>query len=131
MGGFIGEIFSRNLVRYFNRPGATILLLVILILSFVLGTGISFISLVKHLGAAVQKLIEKIGTLKMVRKERAEREKKLVKQKQEKKEAKEILPTVVVEKPSAPPKKEEIVETGGLRILRVLKSLPTSSYFFA
>ena len=23
VGGFIGEIFSRNLVRYFNRPGAT------------------------------------------------------------------------------------------------------------
>ncbi len=44
VGGFIGEIFSRNLVRYFNRPGATILLSVILILSFVLGTGISFIS---------------------------------------------------------------------------------------
>ncbi|HSB06365.1 MAG TPA: DNA translocase FtsK 4TM domain-containing protein, partial [Thermodesulfobacteriota bacterium] len=27
VGGFIGEIFSRNLVRYFNKPGATILLL--------------------------------------------------------------------------------------------------------
>lgn len=110
IGGFIGEIFSRNLVRYFNRPGATILLSVILILSFVLGTGISFISVVKHLGGAVQKLIEKIGTFKMVRKERAEREKKLVKKKQEKKEGKEITPTVVVEKPSPPPKKEEVVK---------------------
>jgi S-DNA-T family DNA segregation ATPase FtsK/SpoIIIE len=76
MGGFIGEIFSRYLVRYFNRPGATILLSAILILSFVLGTGVSFISLVKYLGKGVQKLIEKIGTLKMVRKESAEREKK-------------------------------------------------------
>ncbi len=99
MGGFIGEIFSRNLVRYFNRPGTTVLLSVILILSFVLGTGISFISLVKYLGRAVQKLIEKIGTFKMVRKESAEREKKLVKKKQEKKEEKEVPPTVVVEKP--------------------------------
>src|SRR5512136_1584738 len=71
MGGFIGEIFSRNLVRYFNRPGATVLLLLILILSFVLGTGISFISLVRRLGAAVQKLIEKIATLATVRKEGA------------------------------------------------------------
>ena len=69
MGGFIGEIFSRNLVRYFNRPGATVLLLMILILSFVLGTGISFISLVKHSGEMFQRLIEKIGTLKMVRRE--------------------------------------------------------------
>ncbi len=46
VGGFIGEMISRSLVRYFNRPGATILLIVCLILSFVLGTGISFISLV-------------------------------------------------------------------------------------
>jgi S-DNA-T family DNA segregation ATPase FtsK/SpoIIIE len=109
-GGFIGEIFSRNLVRYFNRPGATILLLLILILSFILGTGISFISLVKHLGATIRKLMEKIGTIQMVRKERAEREKKLVKQIQDKKEVKEATPTVVVAKPSPPPKKEEMAK---------------------
>jgi len=122
IGGFIGEIFSRNLVRYFNRPGATILLSVILILSFVLGTGISFISVVKHLGGAVQKLIEKIGTFKMVRKERAEREKKLVKKKQEKKEGKEITPTVVVEKPSPPPKKEEVVKQEAFEFLESSKT---------
>jgi len=122
MGGFIGEIFSRNLVRYFNRPGAAVLLLVILILSFVLGTGISFISLVKHLGAAVQKLIEKIGTFRMVREEGAERERKLVKQKQEKREAKEALPTVVVEKPSPPPKKEEIVKQEAFEFLESSKA---------
>jgi S-DNA-T family DNA segregation ATPase FtsK/SpoIIIE len=109
-GGFIGDIFSKILVQYFNRPGATVLLSVILILSFVLGTGISFISLVKYLGTAVQKLIEKISTFKMVRKESAEREKKLVKKKQEKKEEKEVLPTVVVEKPAPPPKKEEVAK---------------------
>jgi len=122
MGGFIGEIFSRYLVRYFNRPGATILLSVILILSFVLGTGISFISVVKHFGRAVQKLIEKIGTLKMVRKESAEREKKLVKRKQEKKEAKEVTPTVVVEKPSPPPKKEEMVKQEAFEFLESSKT---------
>ena len=109
-GGFLGDIFSKILVQYFNRPGATVLLSVILILSFVLGTGISFISLVKYLGRAVQKLIEKIGTFQMVRKESAEREKKLVKKKQEKKEEKEVLPTVVVEKPAPPPKKEEVAK---------------------
>ena len=122
MGGFIGEIFSRYLVRYFNRPGATILLSVILILSFVLGTGISFISLVKYLGKGVQKLIEKIGTLKMVRKESAEREKKLVKRKQERKEAKEVTPTVVVEKPSPPPKKEEVVKQEAFEFLESSKA---------
>ena len=110
MGGFIGEIFSRNLVRFFNRPGATILLLLILILSFVLGTGISFISLVKHLGAAVRKSIDTISTIKMVRKERAERGKKLVKQKQEKKEVEEVAPAVVIERPLPPSKKVEMVK---------------------
>jgi S-DNA-T family DNA segregation ATPase FtsK/SpoIIIE len=122
MGGFIGEIFSRNLVRYFNRPGATILLFVILILSFVLGTGISFISVVKYLGGAVQKLIEKIGTFKMVRKEGAEREKKLVKRKQEKKEMTEVIPTVVIEKPSPPPKKEEVVKQEAFEFLEASKA---------
>ena len=122
MGGFIGEIFSRYLVRYFNRPGATVLLSVILILSFVLGTGVSFISLVKYFGKGVQKLIEKIGTLKMVRKESAEREKKLVKRKQERKEAKEVTPTVVVEKPSPPPKKEEVVKQEAFEFLESSKA---------
>ncbi|MCJ7784440.1 MAG: DNA translocase FtsK 4TM domain-containing protein, partial [Desulfobacterales bacterium] len=122
MGGFIGEIFSRNLVRYFNRPGATVLLLMILILSFVLGTGISFISLVKHLGEALQKLIGKIGTFKMVRREGAEREKKLVKQKQEKKEAKEIPPTVVIEKPSLPSKREEEMKQEAFEFLESSKA---------
>ena len=129
MGGFIGEIFSRNLVRYFNRPGATILLLVILILSFVLGTGISFISLVKHLSTAVQKLIEKIGTFKMVRKEGAEREKKLVKKKQEKKEVGEVIPTVVLEKPSPPPKREEVAKQEAFEFIEASKAfqLPPTS----
>jgi DNA segregation ATPase FtsK/SpoIIIE, S-DNA-T family len=129
MGGFIGEIFSRYLVRYFNRPGATVLLSVILILSFVLGTGVSFISLVKYLGKGVQKLIEKIGTLKMVRKESTEREKKLVKRKQERKEAKEVTPTVVVEKPSPPPKKEEVVKQEAFEFLEASKAfqLPPTS----
>jgi S-DNA-T family DNA segregation ATPase FtsK/SpoIIIE len=122
MGGFIGEVFSRNLVRYFNRPGTTVLLLAILILSFVLGTGISFISLVQHLGAAAQKLTEKIGTLKTLRKERAEREKKLVKQKQEKRESRDILPTVVVEKPSPPPKKEEGMKQEAFEFLESSKT---------
>src|SRR4030043_927100 len=110
MGGFIGEIFSRNLVRYFNRPGAAILLSVVLILSFILGTGISFVSVVKHLGRAIHQLIEKISTFKMVRKEGAEREKKLVRKKEEKKEVKEVAPTVVVENPSPPPKKEKMAK---------------------
>ena len=127
MGGFIGEIFARNLVYYFNRPGATVLLLVVLILSFVLGTGISFIALVNHFGAAVQKLIEKIVTFKMVRKESAEREKKLVKRKQEKKDTQETLPAVVVEKPSPPPRKEEVAKQEAFEFLESSKAFQLPS----
>lgn len=122
MGGFIGEIFSRNLVRYFNRPGATILLSLVLILSFIFGTGISFISVVKHLGRAIHQLMEKISTFKMVRKEGAEREKKLGRKKEEKKEAKEVPPTVVVEKPSTPPKREEMLKQEVFEFLETSKA---------
>jgi S-DNA-T family DNA segregation ATPase FtsK/SpoIIIE len=122
MGGFTGEIFSRNLVRYFNRPGATILLSVVLILSFILGTGISFISAVQHLGRAIHQLSEKISTFKMVRKEGAEREKKLVKKKEEKREGKEVPPTVVVEKPSPPPKKEEVAKQEAFEFIEASKA---------
>ena len=120
-GGFIGEILSRNLVRYFNLPGATVLLLMILILSFVLGTGISFISLLQRSGSALSQLVEKIGTLKMVRKERAKRAKKLAKQKQEKEEAKEVPPPMVVEKPSLPPKSKEMMEQESFEFLEPKK----------
>ena len=116
-GGFLGEICSRNLIRYFNLPGATILLLMILILSFVLGTGISFISVIRRLGGGVRHWAEKIGTVKMVKKERAERVKKLVKQKQERGEAKEIAPPMVVEKAAPPKKREEILEQEAFEFL--------------
>jgi S-DNA-T family DNA segregation ATPase FtsK/SpoIIIE len=119
VGGFLGEIFSRSLVRYFNLPGTTILLLVVLILSFVLGTGISFISIVRRLGSAVSQLVEKVGTLKMVRRERAERAKKLVKRKQEKGEAKETAPPMVIEKTSPPKKQEEVIEQETFEFLEV------------
>jgi S-DNA-T family DNA segregation ATPase FtsK/SpoIIIE len=110
-GGFLGEILSINLVRYFNPPGTTILLLLILILSFILGTGISFISVVRKLIGWIRRLGEKIGTITLLRKERAERAKKLVKRKKEKEEAEELMPTVVVEKALPPsPGKEEITE---------------------
>ena len=116
-GGFLGEIFSRNLVRYFNLPGATILFVVILILAFVLGTGISFISVVRRLGSGVSRLAERVGTVKMVRKERAERAKKWVKQKQEKGEAKETIPPVVIEKTPPPKKRDEIREQEAFEFL--------------
>lgn len=110
VGGFVGEILSKNLSRYFNLPGSTVLLLAILIIAFILGTGISFISMVRLLGNRMNQWVERIGTIKMVKKERAERAKKLVKRKEEKKETEEVTPPVVIEKVTAPPRREEILE---------------------
>ncbi|MGQ9646928.1 MAG: DNA translocase FtsK [Thermodesulfobacteriota bacterium] len=109
VGGFVGELCSKALVRYFNPPGAAVLLWLILIIAFVLGTGISFISMVHRLGGMINQLIEKISTFKILRKERAERAKKLVKQRK-KEEAREIAAPTVVEKPAPPAKKGEIFE---------------------
>ncbi len=127
VGGFLGEIFSRSLVRYFNPPGATILLFVILILSFILGTGVSFISVVQHLVNLVRRIGERIGTLTMVRRERAERAKKFVKRKQEE-EGQETSPPTVVEKPFPLTKKveqtrprEEILEQAAFEFLESKK----------
>ncbi len=109
VGGFLGELFSKTLVRYFNAPGAAVLLLLILIIAFILGTGISFFSMMHRLGEALNQLIDKISTLKILRKERAERARKLVKQKK-KEEKREMATPTVVEKPVVPVKKEEILE---------------------
>jgi DNA segregation ATPase FtsK/SpoIIIE, S-DNA-T family len=110
MGGFVGEILSRGLKRYFNLPGATVLLLVVFILAFVLGTGISFIALVRRLAGEARNLAERIGTLKTMRKERTQRAKKLDKRKQEReKRGEDALPAVIDGTSSSPPEKE-IVE---------------------
>jgi S-DNA-T family DNA segregation ATPase FtsK/SpoIIIE len=113
-GGVLGVVLSKSLVRYFNVTGGTILLIVVLILAFVLGTGLSFISMVQRTGHAVNRLIEKLSTLKTLRRERAKRAKLLVRQKREKPErtekteAKEPSPPTVVEKPPPPSKKEAL-----------------------
>ncbi|MCJ7640454.1 MAG: DNA translocase FtsK 4TM domain-containing protein [Desulfobacterales bacterium] len=118
-GGFLGEIFSTNLVRFFNMAGATFLLVVVLILAFVLGTGVSFIALVQHVGNAVSRLIEKAGTLKTVRKERAKRAKLFDKQKQAKEERQEVAPpAVVVEKPPLPSKQAEVLKQEAFEFLK-------------
>jgi S-DNA-T family DNA segregation ATPase FtsK/SpoIIIE len=125
IGGFVGEIISRNLARYFNPPGTTVLLLMILIVAFVLGTGISFISILRQSVSLMRRLVEKISTLKILRKERAERARKLVKQKQAreaKEEVGEIAAPMVVEKPSAPMKKDAIVEQTAFGFLEAKKA---------
>lgn len=108
MGGFLGEIISRCLIRYFNRPGAAVLLIVALILSFIYGTGISFLSLIKYFSYKLTQFIDRIKTIQIIRKERSKRIKKLLKEKEMIRERiKESSPTVVLERTSAEIKKEE------------------------
>ena len=117
-GGFVGEILSRILVRYFNVAGATILSLLVLILAFVLGTGISFISTVRRVSQLVVGLVEKISTIKMVRKEQAKRAKEVAKQKQALKATKEDSTPLVAEKVAPPVKQEPIVEQEAFEFLK-------------
>ena len=117
-GGFVGEIVSRILVRYFNVAGATILSLLALILSFVLGTGLSFISLVRRVGTSGGGACRKDQTFKMVRKEQAKRAKEVAKQKQALKAVKEVSTPVVAEKPAPSVKPEPIVEQEAFEFLK-------------
>ena len=128
-GGFIGEAFSRILVRYFNLPGATILSAMILILSFVLGTGMSFISVVQHLSGGVNQLVERMGTLKMLRAERAKRARKLKKQIREEEEGVPLPPPAVIEKMPAPVKEKEAPKQEAFEFMEASKvfQLPSTS----
>lgn len=117
-GGFIGEIMSRILVRYFNVPGATILSFVIIILSFVLGTGISFIALVRTSGRGARALVERLSTLQIIRRERAKRAKAVAKQKQELKEVKDVSTPVVSEKALPAVKQEPVFEQETFEFLK-------------
>jgi S-DNA-T family DNA segregation ATPase FtsK/SpoIIIE len=117
VGGFVGEIISGSLARYFNQLGAFVLLLVLLILSFILGTGISFFSVLHRAGNAVSRLAEKIGTLKTVRREQVKRARKVEKQKREEKQDEMILPPMVVDKPASPKDKKQIVEQQAFEFL--------------
>jgi len=122
VGGFVGEIISGSLVRYFNLLGASVLLLVLLILSFVLGTGLSFFSILHRAGNGVSHLAEKISTLKTVRREQVKRAKKVEKQKKEEKEEEVILPPMVVDQTSLPKEKKPIIEQQAFEFLEDKKT---------
>jgi S-DNA-T family DNA segregation ATPase FtsK/SpoIIIE len=66
----------------------------------------------------VGRLIEKISTIKMVRKEQAKRAKEVAKQKQALKATKEVSTPLVAEKPAPPVKHEPIVEQETFEFLK-------------
>lgn len=94
-GGLIGEILSRLMVRYFNLPGATSVLFLILILSFVVGTGLSFIGMVRRTVELSGRAIEKAKTFSMVRRERAKRSRQVAKRREEPEFKEPSIPAVV------------------------------------
>jgi DNA segregation ATPase FtsK/SpoIIIE, S-DNA-T family len=117
VGGFLGEILSRILVRYFNFPGATIILILILILAFILGTGISFIAVLQRGGGAVRRVTERVGAFKGMKKERTRRKERVLHQREEKESARETAPPVVVTPGLVSGKRAEIVEQEAFEFL--------------
>ncbi len=123
VGGILGEVLSRSLSRYLNLPGATLLLGAVWVLGFVLGTGVSFIGVVRHLGRGLARVADQIRTIKMVKRGQNERAQKRLKRKQEKKErpreggqdeselrTEEPPPVVVVDRTLPSKRRAEIAE---------------------
>ena len=72
-GGVVGELASRVLARYFNLPGAYMIVLVVLILAISISTGLSFVSLIDGLAGIVRAGIRRWNLLMTIRRERARR----------------------------------------------------------
>jgi S-DNA-T family DNA segregation ATPase FtsK/SpoIIIE len=72
-GGIVGELASRLLARYFNLPGATMIVLVVLILATSLSTGLSFVSLIDGLAGVIRGGIRRWNLLMTIRRERVRR----------------------------------------------------------
>ncbi len=117
-GGFVGEVISKNLTRYFNIPGTIVLLLIVFIISFVFATGISFIAIIKSFVSGMNLLVDRVRIINIMRRERAERAKRLARRKEvsveitgdKTAETKETTSPIVVERPSAQKKREGIGE---------------------
>jgi S-DNA-T family DNA segregation ATPase FtsK/SpoIIIE len=106
-GGLLGEIASKLLVRYFNRPGAYMIVLVVLILALSLSTGLSFVSLIDGLVGFFKAGVQKWTLLVMIHRERARRTKEVSTERRERKRSGTTSEPVVVE----PPKRTERTTT--------------------
>lgn len=91
-GGVIGEITSRPLARYFNLPGAYMIVLVVFILALSLSTGLSFVALIDGLIGLFKAGARRWNLLMTIRRERVRR---ITEQRQRKGSAKLSEPLVV------------------------------------
>jgi hypothetical protein len=89
----------------------------------------SFISVVQQLSGGLNQLVEKIGTLKVLRAERAKRAKKLKKQIREEEEGAPLQPPAVIEKMPAPVKEKEVLKQEVFEFMEASKAfqLPSTS----
>jgi S-DNA-T family DNA segregation ATPase FtsK/SpoIIIE len=99
-GGVFGVLSSRLLVRYFNLPGATIIVLVVFIMSISLSTGLSFVSLIDGLVGFFKAGIRRWNLLMMIRKERVRRIREVSAERRQRKGDPNLSEPVVVEPPS-------------------------------
>jgi S-DNA-T family DNA segregation ATPase FtsK/SpoIIIE len=91
-GGVIGEITSRPLARYFNLPGAYMIVLVVFILALSLSTGLSFVALIDGLIELFKAAVRRWNLLMTIRRERVRR---VTERRQRKGNAKLSEPVVV------------------------------------
>ncbi len=91
-GGVIGEIASRPLARYFNLPGAYMIVLVVFILALSLSTGLSFVALIDGLIGLFKVGVRRWNLLMTIRRERVRR---ITERRQRKGNAKPSEPVVV------------------------------------
>jgi len=72
-GGVIGEIVSGPLARYFNLPGAYMIVFVVFILALSLSTGLSFVALIDGLIGLFKAGVRRWNLLMTIRRERVRR----------------------------------------------------------
>ena len=96
-GGVLGEFSSRLLVRYFNLPGAYIIVLVVLIMAISLSTGLSFVSLIDGLVRLFKAGVRRWNLLIMIRRERVRRIREVTAERRQRKGNDNLSGPLVVE----------------------------------
>lgn len=98
-GGVLGDLSSRLLERYFNLPGASIIVLVVFIMAISLSTGLSFVSLIDGLVGLFKAGVRRWNLLMMIRRERVRRIREVSAERRQRKGNPNLSEPVVVEPP--------------------------------
>jgi len=98
-GGVLGDLSSRLLVRYFNLPGAAIIVFVVFVMGISLSTGLSLVSLIDGLVGLFKAGIRRWNLLMMIRRERVRRIREVSAERRQRKGERDLSGPVVVEPP--------------------------------